>query len=116
MQNAVKFLLLEQVREKIRVKHYSIRTEKAYVDWIKRFILFLGKKHPAQMGMEEVNRFLTHLAAQRDVSASTQNQALSAILFLKKEVLNQQLGWLDGFERVFCLARLLVVLSLVVVC
>src|SRR3569832_2386740 len=89
----VKPKLLEQVREKIRVKHYSIRTEKAYVDWIKRFILFHGKKHPAQMGMEEVNRFLTHLAAQRDVSASTQNQALSAILFLYKEVLNQQLGW-----------------------
>src|SRR3569832_1444870 len=111
MQNAVKPKLLEQVREKIRVKHYSIRTEKAYVDWIKRFILFHGKKHPAQMGMEEVNRFLTHLAAQRDVSASTQNQALSAILFLYKEVLNQLLGWRDGFERAIRPARLPVVLS-----
>src|SRR3569832_622317 len=111
MQNAVKPKLLEQVREKIRVKHYSIRTEKAYVDWIKRFILFHGKKHPAQMGMEEVNRFLPHLAAQRVVSASTQNQALSAILFLYKEVLNQQLGWLDGFERAKRPARLPVVLS-----
>src|SRR3569833_2731710 len=95
MQNAVKPKLLEQVREKIRVKHYSIRTEKAYVDWIKRFILFHGKKHPAQ----------------RDVSASTQNQALSAILFLYKEVLNQQLGRLDGFERAKRPARLPVVLS-----
>src|SRR3569832_2626027 len=111
MQNAVKPKLLEQVREKIRVKHYSIRTEKAYVDWIKRFILFHGKKHPAQMGMEEVNRFLTHLAAQRDESASTQKQALGAILFLYKEVLNQQLGWMDGFARAKRPARLPVVLS-----
>ncbi len=85
MESAVKPKLLDQVREKIRVKHDSIRTEKAYVDWIKRFILFHGKKHPAQMGMEEVNRFLTHLAAQRDVSASTQNQALSAILFFVRK-------------------------------
>lgn len=111
MENAVKPKLLDQVLEKIRVKHYSIRTEKAYVDWIKRFILFHDKKHPAQMGMAEVNRFLTHLAAQRDVSASTQNQALSAILFLYKEVLNQQLGWLDGFERAKRPARLPVALS-----
>lgn len=111
MNNAVKPRLLDQVRETIRVKHYSIRTEKAYVDWIKRFILFHGKKHPSQMGMEEVNQFLTHLATQRDVAAATQNQALSAILFLYKEVLNHELGWLEGFERAKRPARLPVVLS-----
>ena len=111
MNSPVKPKLLDQVREKIRVKHYSIRTEKSYVDWIRRFILFHGKKHPSQLGMEEVNGFLTHLAAQRDVAASTQNQALSAILFLYKEVLNQELGWLEGFERAKRPARLPVVLS-----
>jgi len=111
MNSPVKPKLLDQVREKIRVKHYSIRTEKSYVDWIRRFILFHGKKHPSRLGMEEVNGFLTHLAAQRDVAASTQNQALSAILFLYKEVLNQELGWLEGFERAKRPTRLPVVLS-----
>jgi len=111
MNDTVKPKLLDQVREKIRVKHYSIRTEKSYVDWIRRFILFHGKKHPSLLGMDEVNVFLTHLAAQRDVAASTQNQALSAILFLYKEVLNQELGWLEGFERAKRPARLPVVLS-----
>lgn len=111
MNSAVKPKLLDQVRDKIRVKHYSIRTEKAYVDWIKRFILFHGKKHPSQLGMDEVNQFLTHLATQRDVAASTQNQALSAILFLYKEVLNQEIGWLEGYERAKRPARLPMVLS-----
>lgn len=91
--------LLDQVREKIRLKHYSIRTEQAYLDWIKRFILFHGKRHPENMGNAEVEQFLTHLAVERNVAASTQNQALNAIVFLYKEVLGQELGWLDNMER-----------------
>ncbi len=81
-QTSAKPRLLDQVRNVLRRKHYSIRTEQSYVDWIKRFILFHGKRHPAQMGKIEVIAFLTHLAVQRNVAASTQNQALSAILFL----------------------------------
>ena len=74
--------LLDQVRDVIRRLHYSIRTEQAYVDWIRRFILFHGKRHPAEMGAPEVEAFLTHLAVQGKVAASTQNQALNAIVFL----------------------------------
>lgn len=74
--------LLDRVRSALRVKHYSLRTEETYVDWAKRFILFHGKRHPNEMGEEEVAAFLTHLAEDRHVSASTQNQAFSAILFL----------------------------------
>ena len=73
--------LLDQVRDRLRVKHYALRTEQAYVDWIRRFILFHGKRHPAEMGAPEVEAFLTHLAVDRKVSASTQNQALAALLF-----------------------------------
>jgi integron integrase len=79
--------LLDVVRQKIRLKHYSIRTEEAYVGWIKRFILFHGKKHPKDMGQKEVESFLTHLAVEGNVAASTQNQAFNAILFLYKKVL-----------------------------
>ena len=84
--------LLDQVREKIRLKHYSIRTEQAYLDWIKRFILFHGKRHPENMGNAEVEQFLTHLAVERNMAASTQNQALNAIVFLYHEVLGQEAG------------------------
>jgi site-specific recombinase XerD len=77
--------LLEQVVAKMRVKHYSLRTEKTYVDWIKRYIWHHGKRHPKDMGVVEVEAFLTHLAVDRNVSASTQNQAKSAILYLYKE-------------------------------
>lgn len=87
--------LLDQVREVIRMKRYSIRTEEAYVPWIKRFVLFHDKRHPRDMGPEEVRQFLTHLAVTRRVAASTQNQALSAILFLYKAVLQQDIGWID---------------------
>jgi hypothetical protein len=87
--------LLDQVRDKIRLKHYSIRTEQAYLDWIKRFILFHGKRHPENLGSAEVEQFLTHLAVERKVAASTQNQALNAIVFLYTEVLGRELGWLD---------------------
>jgi len=87
--------LLDQVREVIRIKRYSIRTEEAYVQWIKRFILFHDKRHPRDMGPEEIRPFLTYLAMTRRVAASTQNQALSAILFLYKAVLQQDIGWID---------------------
>lgn len=107
----VKPRLLDQVREKIRLKHYSIRTEHAYVDWIKRYILFHGKRHPQEMGKQEVEQFLTHLVVERNVAASTQNQALSAILFLYKEVLEQDIGWLENVERAKRPARLPVVLT-----
>jgi site-specific recombinase XerD len=76
--------LLDQVRDAIRLRHYSIRTEQAYTDWIKRFILFHHKRHPGDMGETEVIQFLTHLARHDNVAASTQNQALSALLFLYK--------------------------------
>ena len=79
--------LLERVRQVIRRKGYSYRTEQAYVQWIRRFILFHGKRHPASMGSAEIEAFLTHLAVERHVAPSTQNQALQAILFLYREVL-----------------------------
>lgn len=75
--------LLDQVRELLRAKYYSIRTEEAYLGWIRRFILFSGKRHPNEMGGREVARFLSHLATRREVSPSTQNQAFSALLFVK---------------------------------
>lgn len=90
--------LLDQVRNKIRLKHYSIRTEQAYAQWIKRFVLHHHKRHPRDMGAEEVEQFLTMLAMRGKVSASTQNQAKSALLFLYKEVLGIQLPWLDNID------------------
>ena len=90
--------LLEQVRDAIRLKHYSIRTEEAYVNWVKRYIFFHGLRHPAEMGAAEVEAFLTHLAVQENVAASTQNQALSALLFLYREVLHQDLGPVDALR------------------
>ncbi len=111
MEQATKPRLLDQVRERCRVKHYSIRTERRYVDWIRRFILFHDKRHPAGMGAREVEAFLTHLAVNRNVAPSTQNQALSALLFLYKEVLEIELPWLDGVTRAKKPARLPVVLT-----
>ncbi|MCO6440774.1 MAG: phage integrase N-terminal SAM-like domain-containing protein [Nitrococcus mobilis] len=103
--------LLDQVRHRIRFKQYNIRTERARVDWIRRFILFHGKRHPAAMGASEVEAFLTHLAVSGNVVASTQNQALSALLFLYREVLDVELPWLDGMERAKKPSRLPVVLT-----
>jgi integron integrase len=103
--------LLDRVRDRIRFRHYSIRTEQAYVDWIKRFIRFHGKRHPATMGASEVELFLTDLAVVHEVSASTQNQAQSALLFLYKDVLGEELPWLDGVERAKKPVRLPVVLT-----
>lgn len=103
--------LLDQIRQAIRRKHYSIRTEEAYVNWVKRFILFHHKRHPAQMGVPEIEAFLTDLAVNLKVAASTQNQALSALLFLYKEVLNQELVGNIQVERAKNPQRLPVVLS-----
>jgi len=103
--------LLDQVREKIRYKHYSLSTENTYISWIKQYILFNEKRHPSEMGAAEVEAFLTYLATTRHVSSSTQNQALSAILFLYREVLALDLPWLDNFERSKKPRRLPVVLT-----
>ena len=91
--------LLDRLRDRIRLKHYSIRTEKAYLDWNRRFILFHNKKHPRNMGTQEVEQFLTYLAVNGRVASSTQNQALSAILFMYKEVLKIELPWLSDVTR-----------------
>jgi Phage integrase, N-terminal SAM-like domain len=87
--------LLDRVREAVRSRHYTRGTEKAYIHWIKRYIFFHGKRHPAEMGAAEVAQFLTALAVEARVAASTQNQALAALLFLYREVLGVQLPWLD---------------------
>src|SRR5688572_11218603 len=88
--------LLDQVRQAIRTRHYSYRTEKAYVHWIKRFIFFHNKRHPAEMGEAEIGRFLSALATDFHVSASTQNQALNALLFLYREILKKDIGYVNG--------------------
>lgn len=103
--------LLEQVRAVIRFRHYSLRTEQTYLDWIRRFILFHGKRHPADMGPAEITAFLTHLAVKGQVAASTQNQALSALLFLYGQVLHTELPYLAEVERPGRPKKLPVVLS-----
>jgi integron integrase len=91
--------LLEQVREAVRTRHYSIRTEEAYIRWVREYILFVEKRHPADLGAREVSAFISHLAVGRKVAASTQTQALSALLFLYREVLTLPIGWVDDVER-----------------
>jgi len=103
--------LLDQVREAIRTRHYSLRTEEAYVRWIKRFILFHGKRHPLEMSGQEVSQFLSALAVREKVSASTQHQALNAIVFLYREVLGRDFGWLQDVVRAKKPKRLPVVLG-----
>lgn len=103
--------LLERMRIHLRTRHYSIRTEEAYLDWARRFILFHGKRHPQDMGAAEVEAFLSHLAVERQVSASTQNQAKSAILYLYKQVLGMELPWLDEVVQAKNPRRLPVVLT-----
>ncbi|MGH8676143.1 MAG: integron integrase [Burkholderiales bacterium] len=103
--------LLEQCRERLRVKHYSLRTEDAYLHWVRRFIYFHAKRHPREMGGREVEAFLSHLATVERVSPSTQNQALSALLFLYREVLRKELPWMDGVVRAKQTARVPVVLT-----
>jgi integrase len=102
--------LLDQVRDAVRLRHYSLRTEEAYVGWIKRYILFHGKRHPAEMGQAEITAFLNSLAVERNVAASTQNQALAALLFLYRDVLGSDPGWLDDIVRAKRPERLPVVL------
>src|SRR6266478_2005124 len=103
--------LLDRVRDAIRARHYSRRTEDAYVGWIRRYIFFHGKRHPAELGAAEVTRFLSSLAVDGHVAASTQNQALGALLFLYRDVLELDLPWLDGIVRAKRPDRLPVVLT-----
>jgi integron integrase len=91
--------LLDQLRDSIRLRHYSIRTEETYVQWVRRFIFFHGKRHPETMGTSEITAFLTHLAVKDKISASTQNQALNAIAFLYRQVLKREMGELDEIVR-----------------
>ena len=106
-----KSVLIEAVSGRCRVKHYSLRTEEAYIGWIKRFILFNNKRHPSEIGGAEVEQFLTHLAVRGHVSPSTQNQALSALLFLYREVMGVTLPWMENVIRAKRPSRLPVVLS-----
>jgi integron integrase len=103
--------LLDQVRDVIRLKHYSIRTEQSYLHWIRRFILFHGKRHPREMGAAEVTGFLSDLATRLNVAAATQNLALNAVLFLYREVLETELPWLNDIQRAKKPQRLPVVFS-----
>jgi integron integrase len=103
--------LLEQLRTRIRVKHYSPSTEKLYVNWVKRFILFNNKTHPKDMGEKEIRNYLNFLAVKKHVSASTQNQALNAILFLYKEIIKKEIGWLKDVKRAKYKKNLPVVLT-----
>ena len=102
---------IDSLRSAIRVRHYSIRTEQSYVGWVKHFIFFHGKRHPKDMGEREVGAFLTHLAVNKNVAASTQNQALNALVFLYKAVLDRPLGDINGVVRAKKPQRLPVVLS-----
>ncbi len=103
--------LLDRVRDALRVRHMSLRTEKAYLHWIRRYILFHGKRHPKEMGETEINAFLTHLAVEGQVSASTQTQALCALLFLYRTVLEKEVGELEGLVRARRRRKLPVVLT-----
>lgn len=103
--------MLERVRAAIRVRHYSFRTEETYVGWVRRFILFHGKRHPAEMGVLEVEGFLSALALEGGVAAATQNQAKAALLFLYRHVLGMELPWLDGVVQAKAARRLPVVLT-----
>ena len=106
-----KLKFMEQCREVMRFKRLALRTEGAYLQWIKRFIFFHGKRHPKDLGVAEVRGFLTHLASERNVAASTQNQALNALLFLYRHVLDRGLEFVEGFERARRPARVPVVLT-----
>jgi site-specific recombinase XerD len=109
LQNKPK--LLDQVRQLMRLRHYSLRTEEAYVGWIRRYILFHGKRHPRELGEKDIAKFLSNLAVERRVAASTQNQALNALLFLYKDVLRRELGFIGETVRVKRPAKLPAVLS-----
>src|SRR5262245_42329028 len=103
--------LLDQVRQAIRRRHYSPRTEETYIHWIKRFIFFHNKRHPAEMAEAEIARFLSNLATESHVSASTQNQALNSVLFLYRQVLRKDIGYVNGVVRANRPKRLTTVLT-----
>ena len=103
--------IIAEVRRAIRARHYSRRTEQAYIGWVRRFLHHHGSRHPLDLGEPEVTAFLSHLAVRRKVAASTQNQALSALVFLYRDVLGRRFGWLDGLVRARRPARLPVVLT-----
>ncbi len=103
--------LLDIVRTELRTRHYSLRTEKVYVSWIKRFILFHNKRHPKEMGAGEIKAFINYLAVKQQVSSSTQNQALNAILYLYKNVIKQEIKFVDGLSYVKRIKHLPVVYS-----
>jgi integron integrase len=109
--SSIRLSLLDQVRHQIRLKHYSIRTEEAYVHAIKRFIIFHHKRHPIEMGVDEIRHFVSHLANVGNVAASTQNQILSALLFLYREVLDRDIAFIDGIARAKRPKRVPVVLT-----
>ncbi len=111
LSTTLKPKLLDQVRQAIRTRHYSDRTEKAYVHWIKRYIFFHNKRHPQEMAEAEIAGFLSSLATVGRVSASTQNQAFNALLFLYKEVLSKKIGLIEGVVRAKRPQRLPVVLT-----
>src|SRR5467141_798770 len=103
--------LLAVAREKMRTRHLALRTEHAYLQWLRRYLVFHGRRHPRELGAPEVEQFLTHLAVQRKVSAATQNQALQALLFLYRHVLEIELPWLNNVTRAGSAKRLPVVLT-----
>ncbi len=103
--------LLDKVRTEIRLKHYSVKTEKAYTNWIRRFVLFHNKRHPKDMGAEEIKSFVDNLVTNHHVSSATQNQALQGILFLYKNILNKDVGWIENIKRSLRVKHLPVVLS-----
>lgn len=103
--------LLDHVRAVARLRHLSLRTEEAYCDWIRRFILFHQKRHPSEMGADQIRQFLTHLAVKSNVASSTQNQALCALLFLYRDVLRVELPYVEGIERARQPARVPVVFT-----
>jgi integron integrase len=109
--NQTKPKLLDEVRINLRSNHYSRKTEEAYIGWIKRFILFHNKRHPNEMGKDEIQKFINHLAVDQNVSSSTQNQALQAILYLYKNVLDKEVGWLDDIKHATRIKHLPVVFS-----
>lgn len=93
-----KVKLLEQVRITLRTNHYSLKTEESYISWIKKFIVFNGKKHPTELGKEEIKQFINYLTVERHVSASTQNQALQSILYLYKNIFEKEIGWIEEIK------------------
>src|SRR3974390_3320574 len=104
-------MLLEVVRDRLRTRHYSARTEKAYIQWIRRYIRFHRGQHPRDLGVAEIEAFLTFLAVDRRVAASTQNQALASLLFLYRDVYGVRVGWIDGIVRAKASEHIPIVLS-----